>query len=185
MDSHQREYQKRYREQNRDRLLAQKQIYYEKNRARILARINADRERKRQYDRQYHRKNRKTHREKKRTYQRKYRSVPVHKLAHNLRNRLSKFIRRRSGRDSTEVLLGCPFDEFAKHIERQFRSGMTWRNYGRVWHIDHIIPVTAFDLMDEGQLRRCFHFSNLRPLLARQNLRKNNKITDPQFRLPL
>lgn len=185
MESHRCEYQKSYREQNRARLLAQKRVYYEKNRERILERLNADRERKREYDRQYHRQNRDRNREKRRAYQRNYRKVPVKKLAHNLRNRLSKFIRRRSGRDATEILLGCSFAEFAKYIEGQFRSGMTWRNYGRVWHIDHILPVSAFDLADAEQQRRCFHFSNLRPLLARLNLRKTNKIIDPQFRLLL
>ena len=62
---------------------------------------------------------------------------------------------------------------------------MNWKNYGSHWHIDHIIPVTAFDLENPEHVSRCFHFSNLRPLPARENLRKGNRITDPQLRLTL
>lgn len=185
MDAPIREYQERYRRENRERLLEQKRIYYQANRERILARIRTDSGRKQAYDREYHRRTREKNRTRRQAYQRKYRSDATRRLAHNLRNRLSKFIRKRSGRASTEGLLGCTFEEFRCHIETQFLRGMNWKNYGSNWHIDHIIPVTAFDLGNPEHVRRCFHFSNLRPLLARENLRKGNRITDPQLRLTL
>ena len=62
---------------------------------------------------------------------------------------------------------------------------MTWQNYGRAWHIDHIIPCSAFDLTRPNQIRQCFHFTNLRPLWAKANLRKHAKIIDPQLKLLL
>jgi hypothetical protein len=180
-----RDYQKHYRKENRARLLEQKRAYYQENRERILTRIRQNPEIKGSYDRQYHRRNKDKNRERRRSYQRSYRSIPEKRLVHNLRNRLSKFIRRSSGRESTEVLLGCSFEEFKTFIEVQFTAGMTWENYGPYWHIDHVMPIVAFNLTDPEQIRRCFHFSNLRPLRARDNLRKSRRITDPQLRLML
>lgn len=77
----------------------------------------------------------------------------------------------------TETLLGCSFAEMAAHIERQFVLPMCWAKFlqGEI-HIDHIIPCSHFDLADAVQQRRCFHFSNLQPLWALDNLRKGNRV---------
>ena len=54
---------------------------------------------------------------------------------------------------------------------------MTWNNYGyKGWHIDHIIPLSAFDLADREQFLKACHFTNLQPLRAEENFSKNNKI---------
>ncbi len=52
---------------------------------------------------------------------------------------------------------------------------MTWENYGPVWHVDHIRPCAKFDLTDHDQQRACFHWTNLQPLFAKDNLQKNAK----------
>lgn len=83
----------------------------------------------------------------------------------------------------TIELLGCAVGELRRHIEAQFTHGMSWKNYGRAWHIDHIIPCAAFDLRDARQQRQCFHYTNLRPLWARANIRKGARVTDPQLSL--
>lgn len=49
---------------------------------------------------------------------------------------------------------------------------MTLVNHG-LWHIDHIKPCCSFDLTKADQQRECFHFTNLQPLWAKDNLRKN------------
>lgn len=74
---------------------------------------------------------------------------------------------------SSTKLLGCNLDFFRKHIESQFSSKMNWGNYGRVWHLDHIIPCAKFDLTKDNELRKCFHYNNYRPLLAKKNIRDN------------
>ena len=77
-------------------------------------------------------------------------------------------------------LVGCTQGELVQHIESQFTDGMTWGNYGRDgWHVDHIRPCSSFDLTDLDQQRRCFHYTNLQPLWAVDNLRKNDK-WDPE-----
>jgi hypothetical protein len=114
------------------------------------------------------------------------------------RLRLLMLIRRRihlalnnhwkSGR--TIELLGCSGDELRRHLESLFAGGMGWENYGRghgKWHIDHIIPCSAFDLERAEHQRRCFHFSNLQPMWAEENLAKSNKLPlgGAQIGLPL
>ena len=76
---------------------------------------------------------------------------------------------------SSIELLGCSINQVRKHLEAQFQAGMTWDNHGD-WHIDHIKPCAAFDLADERQQRECFHYSNLQPLWAQDNLRKGAKV---------
>lgn len=72
---------------------------------------------------------------------------------------------------SALALAGCSLKELRQHIEAKFLPGMAWNNYGR-WHIDHIRPCASFELSEPSQQRECFHFSNLQPLWARQNLSK-------------
>ena len=76
----------------------------------------------------------------------------------------------------TLILIGCSVPELRIHLEKQFKEGMTWNNYGiKGWHIDHILPCASFDLTDETQQQECFHFSNLQPLWWYDNLSKGSK----------
>jgi len=68
--------------------------------------------------------------------------------------------------------------ELKSHIESQFKSGMTWENQGvgkGKWQIDHIIPCAKFDFTKRDQLVQCWHFRNLQPLWAKDNLIKGKK----------
>lgn len=88
--------------------------------------------------------------------------------------------------DGTLKLLGCTGDALATYLTSLFKPGMTWENYGRwksgqsmTWHIDHIRPCSSFDLTDPAQRTLCFHYTNLQPLWAIDNLRKNDSYTPP------
>ncbi|MDB4498304.1 hypothetical protein N9251_03075 [Gammaproteobacteria bacterium] len=74
----------------------------------------------------------------------------------------------------TIELLGCDADYFKRHLESQFTTGMHWGQRG-LWHLDHIQPLAAFDLTDPVEQRYAFHWSNVQPLWAEDNLRKNDK----------
>ena len=76
-----------------------------------------------------------------------------------------------------KIVVGYALDELKKHLEKQFANNMTWENYGRNgWHIDHIRPCASFDLSEPAQQRECFHYSNLQPLWAKDNLAKGKKL---------
>jgi hypothetical protein len=71
------------------------------------------------------------------------------------------------------------------HLERQFKRSMSWSNYGKRWQIDHITPVSYFDLTDPAHLALCFNWQNLRPLWRKQNLSEGNRRGASQLHLPV
>jgi hypothetical protein len=176
---------KAYYERNKERILKQKSEYYARKihdiktyRARMKKEISTQNSR-------WHRNNREKIRERKREDSRKRSLNPCYRIASAHRKRIRIALKMQPKPDRSERLLGCLFSEFIDYIQAQFKPGMTMENYGKKWHIDHIIPCSAFDLTSEAEVRQCFHFSNMRPMWAKANMRKGSKITDPQLRLLL
>lgn len=95
------------------------------------------------------------------------------KIACNLRARLHRALKNNQKVGSAVRDLGCSIPEFKEHIEKQFQDGMTWENHGiHTWHLDHIKPLSSFDLTDRSQLLEAVHYTNIQPLWAKENLRK-------------
>ncbi len=94
-----------------------------------------------------------------------------------LRSRVGVALSRQNARKSNRTLklVGCTTSELMAHLESKFAPGMSWQNRSE-WHIDHIVPLAAFDLSDQDQQNQAFHFTNLQPLWATENLRKSNKV---------
>ena len=78
---------------------------------------------------------------------------------------------------SWRTFVDYTLEELMTHLERQFLHGMTWENKGD-WHIDHIIPRSSFEYSspDDQEFKKCWALSNLQPLWAVDNIRKNAKI---------
>ena len=73
-------------------------------------------------------------------------------------------------------MLGASPEFVWNRLESQFKEGMTRDNHGfRGWHIDHIKPVSSFDLSDPEEQKKCFHYTNLQPLWWWENLSKGGK----------
>ena len=122
--------------------------------------------------------------EKKRKYETEQRkNNPQFKLRKNLSRRIRSAITKFRTRKniSTLELTGIKnIQSLMHHIAKQFKPNsegvpMTWDNYGK-WHIDHIKPCSSFDLTCPIQQKLCFHYSNLQPLWAIDNLKKQDKI---------
>lgn len=140
----------------------------------------------REINREYRKKNTEKDREYRREYRKsergqaawraiyvRLRRDPFYRAKQNLRSRIYRALKGGEKKSAkTFVLLGCSPEHLKTHIEKQFRLGMNWGNYGSVWHIDHVRPCANFDLSDPAQQRDCFHFSNLQPLFAKENLSK-------------
>lgn len=115
------------------------------------------------------------------THNRKMKENPNYALAHIIRSRVQAAIKFRRGSKAfkTIELLGCTIDVARKHIESQFKEGMSWENHGMgTWHIDHIKPIKVFDLTNPEIQKIAFHFTNLQPLFAKENLEKSWKHND-------
>jgi hypothetical protein len=117
-----------------------------------------------------------------RKYEREYkynrrREDMFFKIKGNLSGRLSDLINKRNLSTNTLELIGCDRETFISYIETQFTEGMTWENYGlKGWHVDHIIPLSSFDLTIEDEVKKACHYTNLQPLWWQDNLEKGNKI---------
>jgi hypothetical protein len=106
-----------------------------------------------------------------------------HRLTQRLRVRLNTALHRNSKTGEWRQYLGCSIGEFKIYLESRFKVGMSWDNYGKKWQIDHIMPCAIFDLSKYEHRKRCFHFSNMRPLWAAENRRKQAKVVTDQYGL--
>ena len=135
------------------------------------------------YNRKWFQDNKDRSRETKRiykAYQRKNNSQ--YRIVNSLRSRVRLCLKYKNKIAPTLTLLGCSLEELTKHFESLFTEGMSWDNYGNPngdhsnsWHIDHIKPCSLFDLTQEEEQRKCFHYSNLQPLWGIDNMKKSNK----------
>ena len=158
------EYNKAYRNKNKEHLaLARKE--YDK------AWRSNNKEKRKIIDIKY----RETHKE----YFQEYRKRYQVRLSVQLRNRIRRALKDSSNvkNERTEDLLGSTISDVRKYLEGLFVEGMTWENYGnKGWHVDHIIPCSFFDLSLPEEQKKCFHYTNLRPLWETDNLSKGSKV---------
>lgn len=184
--THARELRKAYRERHKEKRNAKNREYMradreknpEKYRERVLAYQRKHPEAHRRRSARYYERHKSCAAAANRRYEKRmFSESPSFAMAKRLRSRLRKAMDAGSARKakSTFVLVGCSPDELKNHIESQFLDGMTWENSGK-WHIDHIIPLARFDLQDEEQQRAAFHYTNLRPLWAADNIKKGKKV---------
>lgn len=96
---------------------------------------------------------------------------PQLQAAAKLRQNTYWLLRKRAQKGKYVEILGCTGDEFAAYLEALFLPGMVWGNYGR-WEIDHVKPLSLFDLTDPKQLAVAGHHTNCQPLWREDNVRK-------------
>jgi len=156
-----RKYKKKWDENNAE---------YKRDWCRQYARKNS--EARKEYRNQYRKNN--LEYERNRELQRRCED-PLYKLAQNYRGRVVGAFKHGgfSKNTKTAKMLGCTFEELTEHLENQFSDGMTWENYGK-WHVEHIVPLSSADT--EEELIELCHYTNLQPLWAEDNLKKNNRI---------
>lgn len=107
-------------------------------------------------------------------YRRKYYTNATYRITVLNRSRVLAALKGLNKAESTTKMLGCTVEELKAHLESLFQPRMSWDNHGE-WHIDHIKPCSKFDLTDPEQQKICFHYTNLQPLWAIDNIRKSNK----------
>lgn len=111
---------------------------------------------------------------------------PVSHLNLTIGSKINRMIKESRNSRKIKDLLGYSFEELVNHLEKQFLDGMTWENYGKAWHIDHIIPKSwfKFNNADDPEFRRCWSLSNLQPLWAKENLKKGNRYQSESAKSP-
>lgn len=144
-------YDKKQYEKHREKIIERRRIYRENNKEKVRLCSKLSRKKRKERD-------------------------PLCRLEANLRRRSLLALRGHYKAETTFNLVGCSVAELRSHLESLFTEGMSWENYGiNGWHIDHIKPCAAFDLTDPNQQKECFHYSNLQPMWAKDNLLKRDK----------
>lgn len=155
------EYMNKYRENNKDYISEYNRVYYAKNRKEILKKKASSEYRK--LSREYEKNKRQNN--------------LSYRILGSLRSRLRLAIKNNQKHGKTKELIGCDIEYLKRYLSTKFKDGMTWQNYGKNgWHIDHIIPCASFDFTDPKQQKQCFHYTNLQPLWAKDNIVKSDKI---------
>ena len=117
--------------------------------------------------------------------QRKRNEDPVYRMECAVRNRTRKALQGTLKDGKSLDLIGCTPETLRLIVESKFEHGMTWANYGSAWHVDHIIPLAAYNLTDPEQQRQAFHYTNLQPLWAHENLAKGDEVPGTELILRL
>jgi len=164
---------KQYYQDNKERLVKQQKQYYQDNK-----------EECKKQQKQYRQDNKEKIAKRQRQYEKKRRANdPAYRMIRNLRKGLWKAMSGNSKPKKTMELLGCSKEHLEHHLEAQFTDGMTLENYGE-WQIDHIQAVSRFDHNEPEQVAVCWHYTNLQPMWAEDNIIKSNKIiTEHQVNL--
>jgi hypothetical protein len=152
---------KAYYSENKEKINSRNTKYYAKNKEKIRARRK-----------QYYKDNPEIHKEQRKNFL----SNVKNKIAMNLRRRTRSFLH--SGKGWSE-LLDCNFDHFMKWLKFNFDKedgDMTLENYGKVWEMDHVNPLSKFDMENKDDVKIAFNWQNILPALCSHNKEKNNKI---------
>jgi hypothetical protein len=193
---YQEKYHKEYHKNKKEKIKNQQKDWYIKNKERILKLRKiyylTHKEKCKQQHRDYYKKNMKKiskiHKSWLKLHNKEINKKIIYKLRTNINFRLAHYLRSRiwhtlkgiNKSKSTMKLLGCSIEKLKQHLESIFQFGMSWSNYGngwngrgmKQWHIDHIIPCAKFDLSKPEEQCKCFHYTNLQPLWAKENLSK-------------
>lgn len=154
------EYRKNYYLKNREKALKDRKKYYQEHYSEHYA-----------YCKKYYKEN--SERITKHLRER-FKNDSLYKLRINLRNRIKQAMVGITKSKSTKEILGCDFKEAKRWIESQFKDGMTWKNHGSIWEIDHVIPLSTAKTPEK--LYELSNYKNLQPLWWKENRRKYNKI---------
>ena len=166
----------RYYHENKEQVLEKNREYGKKNAENLKKNANeyraANRERARSWDKKYRDGNKAKINDKLRE---RRRNDPFRRLRDAIRGSIRAYLgSKKTRRSATFEIVGCTPDFLRGHLEKQFKDGMTWENYGPYWHVDHRIPLASGNSPEE--IMGLSHWTNLQPLTAFENISKGAKI---------
>jgi hypothetical protein len=180
------EYKKKYRWENIEEERKKDRNNYKKNREIISIRqktyYNTNPKKFIERSKEYRKKNKEKVSEQRKQYRnKKNEEGPFFKINHNMSTSILqclKFNKFSKKRRHWESLVINTKEEIVNHLEKLFLPGMTWKNYGKEWVIDHIIPKRFFKFssLKDTEFKYCWSLHNLQPLWEKTNLEKHTKV---------
>ena len=108
------------------------------------------------------------------------RDDPTEKFKRYIRTRIYNCLKNKNKSKHAIEYLGCSSNEYFKWI-LCYNENYNLENYGNVWHVDHVIPISKFNLDNIEEQSLAFNWRNTMPLSSKENLSKNNKIIKTQI----
>ena len=180
------QYHKEYYTRNKEEVQEQHQQYYRQNKKESQERskqyYQQNKEQIQEYNKQYYGQNKEEILQNQNQYQNLRKKEDVnYKIKCYLRTRIYNAIKNNLKSGSAVADLMMSISNFKLYLEERWYPDpdtgemMSWLNYGKGWHIDHVIPLSAFDLTDRQQFLKAVHYSNLRPMWAKQNISESDR----------
>lgn len=169
---------KEYYNKNKEKIKKQKLEYWEANKERELQRAREWKKNNPEKVKEY--KSSSKVREKENLCNKRRRSTPRGKIDNAISGGIYKHLQYNKIKKSNrhwEDIVGYTLEQLMQHLESQFKSDMSWDNYGVYWHIDHIKPKSWFlyESIQDESFKECWALSNLQPLLATENCSKQDR----------
>ena len=172
------EYNRQHYEKNRQKIKLLHKLYRESNQEIFLKYRQSHKEEAREYSKIYA----STHKKEASYRAKNRRELDInYRLIVNLRTRITRAVKNNWKSGSAVRDLGCSIFELKKWLENTFKINvktgeiMSWNNYGKRWHIDHVIPLALFDLADKQQFLKACNYTNLQPLWVDEHKEKTIK----------
>jgi len=179
------EYRQKYNNSNKEKNKEKNKNYYLKNKSDrdkyshdyYLSHLDERKDYHKKFyieNKEYYNNFRENYKEKRNKYQRDRLKIDINfRLSTNLRIRVQNAVKRGTKTGSAVQDLGCSIEFFKEYIEKQFKFGMTWENWGITgWQLDHIKPLSGFDLTNREEFLQAVHYTNYQPLWYDENIRK-------------
>lgn len=152
-----REKKKEYSKQNKGKRKESNRLYYINNRKNIIKRANQHQKNKRKTD-------------------------PKYNLNCRMAISIGKSLKGNKAGRHWESLIGYTLNDLIKRLEKTLPKSYTWKDFleGKL-HIDHIIPISAFNFTksEHPDFKKCWALKNLQLLPAMENIIKSNKLKKP------
>lgn len=111
----------------------------------------------------------------------KYKTDILFRLKCIIRRRTRNALKGKIKNISVTKNIGCSIECLKIYLESKFynnpitKEKMTWDNYGYSgWHIDHIVPLSNFNLTVPSEMKLACHYTNPQPLWAQDHINKHS-----------
>ena len=86
-----------------------------------------------------------------------------------INNKLKRNLLKLKKTEGTIELIGTSIQGYIDHLEKQFKPGMTWENWGKYWEIHHIKEIDRFNLTIKKERLKAFHYLNVKPITVEEH----------------
>jgi predicted RNA-binding Zn-ribbon protein involved in translation (DUF1610 family) len=109
-----------------------------------------------------------------------YKNNPAYKLKKTVRSSMVECINKFQ---KTNKYLNSSSETFKNWLFFCFDENMSFENRGDFWHIEHVIPIDVFDIINnKKECELCFNWRNTSPMNKTENMGKKTCLDEDQIK---